>query len=381
MDNSSDNTNCTNSSLNPEVKERALLPMGILGSLATIACLIAVVLVFVFKLHKNFAHRLALYQVLAALFYGIILAIELVFIRHPELEANDLGCAAIGFFFLYFSWVKLMFTSWVVLHLLCYSVFYKNLQYLEKLFVCISIGFPLLFVWVPFIPWQIATDINNISSKTIAYGSAGAWCWIKNWENDCSEEKFLPGIFEQFILWYGPALFCSLVNSIGIIIIIARLVCCKPSSEEAPLLKSGQRMKALKELLPLLVYPILFCVLLIPPLVNRVIGAIPNIQLGIVASSTVVSGVFIPFQPLFAGLALLVHIAVLKRPKCKCFQKHQQHHHTTVTAQRTFSSEHPVTCELTEGDTATRDVTEAFLPNESELDNALLTQNATQTRL
>ena len=375
------NTNCTNSSLSRENKQDALYAMGILGSLATIVCFMAIVLVVVFKLYKYFAHRLALYQVLAALFYGLSLALELVFINNPESELKDtFGCVAISFFFLYFSWVKLMFTSWVVLHLLCFSVFYKNLQHLEKLFVCISIGFPLLFVWVPFLPWR--TDIpNNNSNRTFAYGSAGAWCWIKNWENDTSDKKFIPGIAEQFILWYGPALFCSIVDSIAIIIITARLVCCQPSSEEAaPLLPSGQRMKALKELLPLLVYPILFCILLIPPLVNRIIGASIdcNTPAIFIVVSTMISGVFIPLQPLFAGLALVVHVAVLKRPKCKYFQKHQQHHHTTQAG--TFSSEHPVTWELTK-DTPTKYETEVFFPNESELDESLLTQKVTQAKV
>ena len=371
MDNSSDNTNCTNSSLNFEDKRRVLYAVGILGSLSTIPCLTAVVLVFVFKLHKNFAHRLALYQVLAALFYGIIAAIQLAFVRYPKLDGDDIGCAVIGFFSVFSLWVKLMFTSWVVLHLFCFSVFHKDLQH-EKLFVCISIGFPLLFVWIPFIPWP-----TGINSTTIAYGSAGAWCSIKNWKNDCSKDKFLPGIVEQFILWHGPALFCSLVNSIAIIIIIARFTCCKPSSEEGPLLKSGQRIKALNELLPLLIYPILFCALLIPPLINRIVGAIPDIHIGIITPSTVIGGVCVPLQSILAGLALLVHIAVLKCSKCKCLQKHQQHH---PIMQKTFSSKHPVTWELTKGDTATRDATEAFLPNESEVDNLLLTQKAAQAR-
>ena len=276
---------------------------------------------------------------------------ELVFLQDPDKELKSHGCIAISFFFLYFSWVKLMFTSWVVLHLLCFSVFYKNLQHLEKLFVAISIGFPLLFVWVPFI--------------SEAYGSAGAWCWIRNWRNDSSTDPYYPGIAEQFILWYGPALFCSIVDSIAIVIITVRLVCCQPSSEEAPLLSSGQRMKALKELLPLLVYPILFCILLIPPLVNRIIGAIPKSP-ACVVTSTLVSGIFVPLQPFFAGLALLVHVCVLKCWTCKCFRKRRQHHHT---AQDTFASEHPSTWRYTQRDIyTTRNPTEACIPNESEVD-------------
>ena len=347
--------NCT---LTETDKRRALLAMGIEGVAATIVCSVAVTLVCIFKLYKHFAHRLALYQVLAALLYGASLAMELVFYPDPNQEMNSAGCKAIGFFFLYFSLVKLMFTSWVVLHLLCFSVFYKNFQHLEKLFVCISIGLPLLIVWVPF--------IND------AYGSSGAWCWIRNWQNDCSAELYTPGIAEQFGL-LGLAMFCSIIDSIAIIVIISRLVCCQWSSEEVPLLMNERRMKfkALKELLPLLVYPILFCILLIPLVVNRAIDAIPNSPANVVVS-TLVSGIFVPLQPFFAGLALLVHVCVLKCWTCKCFRKRRQHHYT---AQDTFASEHPSTWRFTQGDNfTTRNPTEAYIPNESEVDGPMVLQ-------
>ena len=284
---------------------------------------------------QYFAHRLALYQVLAALFYGIIRAIQLVihvFVRHSKLQGDDIGCAVIGYFSVFSSWVKLMFTSWVVLHLLC---------------------------------------LLHMGQLELGAG-------LRAGKMTVPKTNFYLELLSNLYCGMDLLLFCSIVNTVGIIIIIARLACCKPSSEEAPLLKSGQRMKALNELLPLLIYPILFCILLIPPLVNRVIGAIPDIHIGIITSSTVISGVCIPLQSLLAGLALIVHIAVLKCPKCKCFQKHQQHH---PIMQRAFSSEHPVTWELTKGDTATRDATEAFLPNESEVDNLLLTQKAAQARV
>ena len=108
-----------NRTLTKQNKCNALLAMGVQGVAATIVCLIAIALVFIFKLYQYFAHRLALYQVLATtLLYGAALAMEHTEMKNP-------GCKAISFFFLYFSWVKLMFTSWVVLYLLCFSVFYK----------------------------------------------------------------------------------------------------------------------------------------------------------------------------------------------------------------------------------------------------------------
>ena len=62
--------------------ETILCWMGFLG-LSTSA-----VLVFVFKLHLYFVHRLALYQVLAAFFYGLALTFELAFLV-PDVQNDD----------------------------------------------------------------------------------------------------------------------------------------------------------------------------------------------------------------------------------------------------------------------------------------------------
>ena len=61
----------------------------------------------------------------------------------------------VSFLFLYFSWVKLLFTAWLVVHLFCQAVFYKDPQKdhkcYEVLCVIISIMAPLLFTWIPFL--------------------------------------------------------------------------------------------------------------------------------------------------------------------------------------------------------------------------------------
>ena len=227
-------------------------------------CFTSVVLVFVFKLYIYFVHRLALYQVLAALFSGLALTLELLFlIFRKDDEKNHWLCETVGFLTLYFSWVRLLFTAWLVVHLFCQAVLHKDPQRdhkcYEVLCVVISFMFPLLFTWIPFVNKD--------------YGPAGAWCWIKNWNNNCIDNLSIVGIAEQFVLWHGPAMFFSVVESIAIIVIVLRLLFCYqpsnvPTGSARPLMElprnlAQKRRKALNELLPLLAYPILFCLLLI----------------------------------------------------------------------------------------------------------------------
>ena len=356
--------NCTQAFTDAD-KRRTLLAMGSVAASAAVVCFVAVVLVVHFKLFRYFAHRLALYQVLAALGLAVALACQMVFITNPENEKGP-ACEIIGFFFAYFLWVKLMFMSWVVLHLFCFSVFYKDLQNLEILFVCVSVLFPLLFLWAPFISGK---EYGGVP----VYGSAGAWCWIKNWRNDCVDDKFNLGIGEQFGFWIAPATVCSFVDSIAFIIIIIRLLYHSKSGSEVSLLVAGQRWKALKELLPLLAYPIIFCILMIPPVVNRIYGAVFNT---VSVTANLVSGSIIPLQPFFAGLTLLIHVCVLKVPKCitKCNCNRRYSQYSALPS--TFVQEGPPsTCDYTQGGIfSTRNATEAHVPNESIYDRSVLTQ-------
>ena len=105
-------------------------------------------------------------------------------------------------------------------------------------------------------------------------GLAGTWCSIREWENNCIEDKFVIGYVEQFILFYGPAIVASLANIVVIFMIICFLGCygkCKDDDEIPALIhvERKKRCKALRELLPLLAYPIIFCIILVPPLFSR----------------------------------------------------------------------------------------------------------------
>lgn len=315
-----DNRSCT---ITDEEKFRILLAIGIGGIAAIVVCSIALAMALVFKLHRFLIHRLAMYQVLAALFFGVICALEMIFINYDHnLKVYRPLCMMTGFLLEYAVWVKLMIMLCLTFHLFCFAVCYTNFNRLELVYVLISVFSPLLCSWIPF--------IHRV------YGEAGAWCWIQNWKGDCADRKLPDGEIEEYALFYGPAFVGLTIAALAVVILVVilawRAYCqsnSKPVDDTTPLVSTEQRKKALREILPLVAYPLLFIVFLMPSFINRIRGAIVDDAR---SSSFMWSAVTTPCLSLFAGLTLIVHVIILKCPKhiirlkCNSIQ-----HYTTPT--------------------------------------------------
>ena len=263
-------------------------------------------MVWIFKLYRYLSHRLATYQVLAALFFGCVCALEMIFInysKNPSLYQSL--CAGAGFLLEYAVWVKLMFMFCLTFHLFSFAVFHADLIHFEIPYVIVSIGGPLLFCWVPF--------IHSV------YGQAGAWCWIQNWKGDCADNKLPDGEIEEYSLLYGPAFVGLSLSAVAVFVIVVvllyRAYCndsrTKMNEEYIPLL-TLQRKKALREILPLVAYPILFIIFFMPSFVNRIRGAVLK---DTSLASFMWSAVTTPMLSFFAGLTLILHIAILECQK------------------------------------------------------------------
>ena len=232
MELTSNTNNSCITSLSCEESTSILLTMGAVGILSAIVCSVAIIMVVVLKLYKYAVHRLAMYQVMAALFYSLIRVFELV--SFTKLDHCDINvyqqyinttrtalCEAAGFLLEYGFLMKLMFTLCLTFHLFCFSVLHKNFQRFDIAHILISVFSPFLFVWIPFVP------INGRSY----YGQAGVWCWIRNWQNNNPDHNLLEGEIEQYALLYGPAIISLSMANIAVIVIIVVLVhraygCC-----------------------------------------------------------------------------------------------------------------------------------------------------------
>ncbi len=287
-----------------EQKKQILFTGSFTAIGSMVFCIIAVTMVIGLRLYTRFAYRLAMYQVLGSLFWSlsnVLLLLQLNYDQHSE--SSRASCYLEAFTIEYSMWVKLLFTLWLVFHLFCYVVLLKNLKKLEWLYVTSTVFFPLVcIVWIPFIHGN--------------YGIAGAWCFIRIWKDDCATEKYPEGIAEMFALFYAPVAVALALIALAIFIMVVVMVqraYRNKDLERQPFLAEHNEAnrKVVKQLLPLLAYPIIYFALFLFPLINRLYDTLGNgTGYAFDIAHVFTSGI----MGFFAGLALMIHICCLKFP-------------------------------------------------------------------
>ena len=272
--------------------------MSSLDVACVLLCSVAIVLVLVLRLYRSLVYRLAAYQVLAALLYGIVCALQILS-KEETGPINTPLCQATAFFMIYFQWVKLMFTVWVTAHLFFFAVFYKNLKKWEPLYVLSSVLVPIVISVIPF--------------TTGSYGRAGAWCWIQNWKGNCPLNISTAGVIEQFTVWYGPAFVVFVGDSLAVVVMAIVLFrrACRYSQDK----EWQQHKEALTQMLPLLAYPITYIILLLVPIATRVHTAHSHDPSSVDYALLATTGMCMSLWGLAAGVALLAHMCLVKKRK------------------------------------------------------------------
>ena len=125
--------NCLN--FNPNLEEQKSWNLGvvIVSSVATVACILAIISILAFKGHKRYVHRLTLYLMVATLLEAVasILAVipYIMYVKHDNGSAMDVGegfedfCATSGFLLELTVWIPRLVICWIVLHLVMVLVF------------------------------------------------------------------------------------------------------------------------------------------------------------------------------------------------------------------------------------------------------------------
>ena len=285
-----------------------------INSVSVLVCLLAAILVIILKLYQKLVYRLALYQVLSSLIFAIVEVFEIIFINYSQRPyVYGRVCTAIGWFSVYTRWIKLLFTMWVAVHLFCFGVFHKNLKKFEVLHVVTSLLVPAVIASVPLITHSYGLYPSDINCFIFEYG-----------QNDIAFIERLA-LWEQ---WDAPAMLILLTASIAMVVMVIYLahIMCRRSTYE-PITDDDKFWKALKQLLPLASFPILFFVFEIPNFIYHVYlpGNAPT-------ACMVAALIFMSQWSMASGITLLVHISVALRHMHikKNIAYHNSSNHRTV---------------------------------------------------
>ena len=268
---------------------------------SVLVCLLATILVFALKLHKKAVYRLALYQVLAALLLAIEQASQTMMVHYKDNPfVYGQVCVAMGWLALYLLWMKLLFTMWVTFHLFCFAVLHKNLQKLEVLCVVTSLLVPAVIASVPLI------------TKSYGYSTVDG-CFIPAYLNSSYNSSLQVAVIERISLVDGPALgilFATSTAMVAMAIKLGHKVYWRLKYEE--ITGGDQFWQALKRLLPLAAFPILFFVFFVAYFIFDVyysfLTPTPNDILVFFAYLS------ISLWSLSSGVTLIVHITVVRLP-------------------------------------------------------------------
>lgn len=275
-------TNLTMDSLNGSVTVSydIVTVVSVISGVAIAVCSLAAVLVCALRLYRRFVYRLALYQVVSSLMYAVTNLLSVPVLLEHSSEASTI-CSFVAFVHMYCVWAKLLTTVWVSLHLFCFAVCYKDMKRREALGVIVSVAVPLVISVIPFM--------------THSYGLYESRCGINN--------KVI-----LILLWYVPALVFLSINALAVVFLLTILLLREKrlSENTSCTANSGllhKQQTLLHELLPLLAYPIVFFLLLVPSVVTNIVPASSNLEL--------VNATFASLVSLAAGVALLIHILVV----------------------------------------------------------------------
>jgi hypothetical protein len=230
--------------------------------LSLVCCIIMVLLIFLFQKYQFFTQRLILYLCLATLAYSIVSIVNVEGYKAYRDPVIYSYCIFTGFLEQVIVWWVLLASTCIMVDVFVKVMFNKMTERLEIPYVIITFASPLTIAWLPFI--------------NLAYGPSGAWCWIRSVEYDCT--FFLYGTLLRFIVYYGPLYILMAVLLVMLVIVLVKLTKQRKSWTgmfDPATLEAKKRMR--KEVIPLLAYPIIFLVVNIPPLINRITNiALPN---------------------------------------------------------------------------------------------------------
>ena len=237
--------------------------LGITTVISCLSCLFALFLVILFQKYRSSTQRVIVYLTVSVLVYSVVEFLQATTVNVQESVTEY--CAVMGFLDQYVAWMILMAITCLTTDLFVKVVFkWETTKRMEIFYVSAIYLSPILHTWVPF--------------TVDAYGRAGAFCWIKHFENYVNCTQHIPGTIMQFVFYWIP------LYIIGTLILVAYVRARIKASNRLNMYRGKydpntrlNQEKLLKEVDQYKYYPIIYIVINFPPVVARLVD-LANIE-------------------------------------------------------------------------------------------------------
>ena len=230
-------TNCTVSDPLKELQLYVVID-AVFAVISSLACLATIALVVAVRAYRSYIHRLTLYLAITSLCFAVSLGLSVAPVDTDSYPIslrsgwND-TCIAFGFLIQYFSLSSALSTLWICINVFALSVFNVKAGRCG----CEVIGYLIIF-FIPCLVFWIPVVSNS-------FGQTSVWCWIR-----CSSSGG-----DSLAASLSPIMVLYLISLVMTFVVVMRFLVE---------LKRGRvkdaHKAALKEVLPLLIYPGTYCV-------------------------------------------------------------------------------------------------------------------------
>ena len=267
------------------------------GGVSFLACLAVIVMMLSLKKLLFFKQRLIFYLNVAAMINAFFIVIQGAN-YFPNTTSNyfTIYCNATGFFDQTSQMSLFVAVGCVTTDLFFTSILHKEYK-LDRLYIVMTFVMPLLVNWVPFVFG--------------GYWSAGPWCWITKYKRDnCNETNDIT-LALTFVLRYGPTYVMLGVTLLAYVVIVVSIKRQRYRSGGvfSPEAEHERRIWE-KEVKLLFGYPVIFLVINIFPLINRVYDALAEEE---VVALWAMHAFFSPLQGGFIALVYAFDRETIRR--------------------------------------------------------------------
>jgi hypothetical protein len=224
---------------------------SVIGLFSAVCCALVIFIIVLFKKYKFYTQRLILYLAIAAMIHAFSFCLTRVNYTSPR-PIEDNYCNFGALLNHYTAANEVLSVCFMTLNLVVKAVCNRSTVKAEPFIVLAIFLLPATWCWVPYV-------------LEGGYGTTKGWCTIRTLNEDCTPYRYEAWL--QFGLRYIPLYTLMLITIISIVLVGFRM---NMASMKWDTVNSAIRENLKREILSIILYPIIFILFNIFSLINQI---------------------------------------------------------------------------------------------------------------